>query len=146
MLLAACNGLISVIKFFAPNVPLTYKNSFDDTLLHYAAKGGQAKMTLYLLQKGLDPQAQNKFHETPIFLAAEAGQIEVVNILAKDQRTNLEHQDKFGDTVLHFAARDGQLEITDFLMKRNKKLCKIKNQEGKTALSYAVDNAQSAVA
>ena len=55
MLLSACNGLISVIKFFAPNVPLTYKNSFDDTLLHYAAKGGQAKMTLYLLKKGLDP-------------------------------------------------------------------------------------------
>lgn len=74
-------------------------------------------------------------------MAAEGGHIEVVNILAKDQRTNLEHQDKFGDTVLHFAARDGQLEITDFLMKRNKKLCKIKNQEGKTALSYAVDNA-----
>lgn len=55
MLLAACNGLISVIKFFSANISLTYKNSFDDTLLHYAAKGGQAKMALYLLQKGLDP-------------------------------------------------------------------------------------------
>ena len=55
MLLAACHGLISVIKFFAPQVNLSYKNTFDDTLLHYAAKGGQAKMTLYLLLKGLDP-------------------------------------------------------------------------------------------
>ena len=55
MLLAACHGLISVIKFFAPQVSINYKNSFDDTLLHYAAKGGQAKMTLYLLHKGLDP-------------------------------------------------------------------------------------------
>jgi len=55
MLLAACHGLISVIKFFAPQVNITYKNSFDDNLLHYAAKGGQAKMTLYLLLKGLDP-------------------------------------------------------------------------------------------
>lgn len=57
MLLAACHGLISVIKFFAPQIAITYKNSFDDTLLHYAAKGGQAKMTLYLLLKGLDPQS-----------------------------------------------------------------------------------------
>jgi ankyrin repeat protein len=141
MLLAACHGLISVIKFFAPQVNINYKNSFDDNLLHYAAKGGQSKMTLYLLLKGLDPQSQNKFMETPIFLAAEAGHIEVVNILAKDPRTNLEHQDKFGDTVLHFAARDGQLEVTDFLMKKNKKLARIKNQEGKTALTYAIDNA-----
>lgn len=84
MLLAACHGLISVIKFFAPQVAITYKNSFDDTLLHYAAKGGQAKMSIYLLLKGLDPQDQNKFHETPIFLAAEAGHLDVVNILAKD--------------------------------------------------------------
>ena len=87
MLLAACHGLISVIKFFAPQVNLSYKNSFDDTLLHYAAKGGQAKMSLYLLLKGSDPQSQNKFNETPIFLAAEAGHLDVVNILAKDQRT-----------------------------------------------------------
>jgi ankyrin repeat protein len=141
MLLAACHGLISVIKFFSPQVNITYKNSFDDTLLHYAAKGGQAKMTLYLLLKGFDPQCQNKFNETPIFLAAEAGHLDVVNILAKDTRTNLEHQDKFGDTVLHFAARDGQLEICDFLMRKNKKIARIKNQEGKTALSYAIDNA-----
>lgn len=141
MLLAACHGLISVIKFFSPQVNITYKNSFDDTLLHYAAKGGQAKMTLYLLLKGLDPQCQNKFNETPIFLAAEAGHLDVVNILAKDSRINMEHQDKFGDTVLHFAARDGQLEICDFLMKKNKKIARIKNQEGKTALSYAIDNA-----
>ena len=34
---------------------------------------------------------QNKFNETPIFLAAEAGHVDVVNILAKDPRTNLEH-------------------------------------------------------
>ena len=87
MLLAACHGLISVIKFFAPQVNLSYKNSFEDTLLHYAAKGGQAKMSLYLLLKGSDPQSQNKFNETPIFLAAEAGHLDVVNILAKDQRT-----------------------------------------------------------
>jgi len=55
MLLAACHGLISVIKFFSPEIHLTFKNSFDDTLLHYGAKGGHAKMTLYLLLKGLHP-------------------------------------------------------------------------------------------
>lgn len=92
MLLAACHGLIAVIKFLeGPSYPITYKNSFGDSLLHFAAKGGHSKMALYLLHKGLHPMVQNKFCETPIFLAAEAGHVDVVNILAKDQRTNLEH-------------------------------------------------------
>jgi len=147
MLLASQHGLIQAIKFLeGPQYPLTYQNTFGDSLLHFAAKGGQAKMTLYLLLKGLNPMVKNKFHEVPIFLAAESGHVDVVNILAKDHRTDLEHQDKFGDTVLHFASRDGQLEVVDFLVKRNRKLIQIKNQEGKTALSYALDNAQSAVA
>jgi ankyrin repeat protein len=56
MLLAACHGLINVIKFLeGPSYPITYKNNFGDTLLHFAAKGGQPKMSLYLLYKGLDP-------------------------------------------------------------------------------------------
>jgi ankyrin repeat protein len=92
MLVAACNGLINVIKFLeGPSYPNTYKNNFGDSLLHFAAKGGQAKMCLYLLYKGINPMMQNKFNETPIFLAAEAGYLDVVNILAKDPRTNLEH-------------------------------------------------------
>lgn len=128
MLLAACHGQINVIKYLeGPSYPITYKNNFGDTLLHFAAKGGQAKAALYLLHKGIHPMVQNKFNETPLFLAAEAGHLDVVNILAKDARTNLEHQDKFGDTVLHFGARDGQLEICDFILKKNKKLARIKN-------------------
>ena len=92
MLLAACHGLINVIKFLeGPSHPITYRNSFGDSLLHFAAKGGQAKTCLYLMLKGISPMVQNKFNETPIFLAAENGHIDVVNILAKDPRTNLEH-------------------------------------------------------
>ena len=56
MLLAACHGLINVIKFLeGPSYPITYRNSFGDSLLHFGAKGGQAKMTLYLLHKGINP-------------------------------------------------------------------------------------------
>ena len=57
MLLAAAHGLINVIKFLeGPSYPITYRNNFGDSLLHFAAKGGQHKMCLYLLHKGLDPQ------------------------------------------------------------------------------------------
>lgn len=41
MLLAACHGLINVIKFLeGPSYPITYTNNFGDSLLHFAAKGG----------------------------------------------------------------------------------------------------------
>jgi ankyrin repeat protein len=101
---------------------------------------------MYLLLNKLSPNVINKFGETPIFFAAEQGNLDVLNILSKDKRVNLEHQDKFGDCLLHFAARDGQLEICDYLMKKNKRLGKIKNQEGKTPLTYAIENSQSSVA
>ena len=92
MLLAAAHGHINVIKFFeGASSPIIYNNSFGDTMLHFSAKGGQSKMTLFLLHKGVHPMVQNKFNETPIFLAAEAGHADVVNILSKDTRVNLEH-------------------------------------------------------
>ena len=48
----------------------------------------------------------NKFLETPLFHAAESGNLDVVNIFTK-YGCEFEHQDKFGDTALHFAAREG---------------------------------------
>lgn len=102
-------------------------------------------MVLYLLLKGLDPNSQNKFLETPLFHAAENGNLEIVNILMKNG-WDLEKQDKFGDTALHFAAREGQVEMWDFLIKNSPMLLNILNQEGKNALSYALDNSQTSAA
>ena len=59
-------------------------------MLHFAAKGNQAKMTAYLLMKGVDPNQENRFLETPIFIAAEMGSVQVLHILANDKRTRIE--------------------------------------------------------
>ena len=146
MLYAAQFGLINIVKFIeseSPQFNLSYANAFGEGLLHYAAKGNQAKMVSYLLQKGVDPNMQNKFLETPMFIAAEMGSEQVLHILASDKRCRIDHQDKFGDTVLHFACRDGQFEIVAYLVKKSRRLARIKNQEGKTPLSYAIENAQT---
>ena len=59
LLLAAEHGLINVIKYLVNSMlPLTYSNFFGDTLLHYAAKGDDPKMVLYLIKKGLNPNAK----------------------------------------------------------------------------------------
>ena len=129
MCFAAMYGLVNVLKFYeSPSHPLSYVNQFGEGLLHYAAKGNQSKLTAYLLLRGLDPNVENRFLETPIFIAAEMGSIEVLNMLASDARCKAEHQDKFGDTIMHVAARDGQTEILNYLLtKYGKKMLRIKN-------------------
>ena len=87
----------------------------------------------------------NKFQETPLFHAAESGNIDIINIFYKN-KCKLEAQDKFGDTALHFAARNGHAEVCDFLIKNSTNLLGITNQEGKNALTYALENSQTSAA
>ena len=84
-------------------------------------------MVHYLILLGIRPTIMNKFNETPLFAAAESGNIDAVNRICREKDTKIDHQDKFGDTPLHFAARDGHQEICEYLIKRNRRMVKIKN-------------------
>jgi ankyrin repeat protein len=83
MLICAQHGFINIIKFYeSPGTyPITFQNTFGDSLLHYAAKGSQARTCYYLMKRGLRPIIQNKFNETPLFAAVESGNLEVVNLI-----------------------------------------------------------------
>jgi rRNA processing protein Krr1/Pno1 len=52
-----------------------------DTALHIAAHEGYIKLTRYLLQKGANPNQQNKAGSTPLHKAASKGNIAVTEIL-----------------------------------------------------------------
>ena len=140
MLFAAMYGLINVLKFDeSPQHQITYVNNFGEGLLHYAAKGNQEMMTAYLLLRGLNPNVENRFLETPIFIAAEMGSMNVLTLLVDFKQTKVDQTDKFGDNIMHFAARDGQYEVIEYLIaKFGKRLFRVKNQEGKTPLSLAI--------
>lgn len=128
MLEAATLGFINVIKALESNqYRLDYCNAFGEGLLHYAAKGNQEKMVAYLLLRKVDPNVQNKFKETPIFIAAEMGSMQVLHYLYQDKRTKTDLVDKFGDTILHFAARDGQFEIVEYILNKSKKIMNKEN-------------------
>mmetsp|Transcript_34350 Transcript_34350/g.45228 ORF Transcript_34350/g.45228 Transcript_34350/m.45228 type:complete len:109 (+) Transcript_34350:349-675(+) len=97
-------------------------------------------MVAYLLKRGVDPNVQNKFKESAIFISAEMGAKQVLHTLFTDKRTKFDHSDKFGDNLMHFAARAGQLECLEYIVERCKKLMHRENQEGKTPLRLAVEN------
>ena len=80
-----------MIGFYEPMASLTVTNAFGDTMLHYAAKNNRINVVKYLMLRGLDIKLENKFFETAIFYAAEMGNTEIVMLLMKDKRTQLEH-------------------------------------------------------
>ena len=63
MLHAARLGLVKVVEFFAKNVSVEYRNKMQDSLLHYAARGGQLELVTDLLDTGMNHQAMNLFNE-----------------------------------------------------------------------------------
>lgn len=126
----------STFYFFAKNVPLNYCNKFLDTVLHYAAKGGNLEIVQFLLSNNV-AQTANLFGEYPVFYAAEEGHTNIVDLLM--QSGIAERKDKFGDNLLHFAAREGHEETCKLLVKKKKELINAVNDTNQTPLGYAME-------
>jgi len=135
MLHAARLGLIKVVEFFAKSVSVEYRNRMQDSLLHYAARGGQRELVSDLIDTGINPLILNLFNETPLMNAAEEGHVEVVKKLLERGGTRL--QDKFGDTALHFAAREGHQEVCHEILRKDYEMINMLNDQKQTPLAYA---------
>ncbi|CAG9314238.1 unnamed protein product [Blepharisma stoltei] len=137
MMHSARLGLRNILEFFGRTVQVDYKNKFHDTLLHYAARGGNIDIVRQLIELGVSPLARNLFNETPLFYAAEEGHVDVVEVLS--EYGGIDYQDKFGDTALHFAAREGNEAICVILLRKARNVVNIANDNNQTALSYALE-------
>jgi len=62
---------------------LSAKSYCDDTLLHVAVGRENESEVRYLVEQGLDIDAQGDYLETPLFSAAASGQVEMVRLLLK---------------------------------------------------------------
>lgn len=72
------------------------------TPLHWAVQKGHNHIAKVLLQHGADPNAMSKFSKTPITLAAELEQNELVQelLIQNSQRSDIEQQ-QAADTLVH---------------------------------------------
>lgn len=57
------------------------RNCAGDTLLHVAVGRGSLDEVRWLVARGLDVNARGEFHETPLFVAAQAGHREIHDAL-----------------------------------------------------------------
>lgn len=101
-----------------PNSRLRLSNSNDTiTLMVWAARFGNLKLTQLLLSRGGDPNlAQGKAGITPLMQAAASQQPALVRLLVQ-HGAKAELQDALGANALAYAAAQGHLELVEELIR-----------------------------
>jgi len=89
---------------------------FDNIALHYAVMMGSAEMAELFISKSLIlSDSQNKLGQTPLQMAAEAGNLEMIDFLIS-KGADPNHRDARGITPLHEAVINGHVEATKLLL------------------------------
>lgn len=108
--------------------------------LHGAAGSGQEKVVVWLLGRGVDIDARDRYgNNTPALAAAKAGQFEIVELLAK-RGADVRARDNEGNGLLHGAApgKESLASVSRLQLPVNEA-----NNKGETALHIAAQHANA---
>ena len=107
--------------------------------IHDAAKEGKLDVVKNLLKKNpASLDITNNQGQTPLFLAAREGHLEVVKFFVEEAKADAFIKDKqFGATPLHWSAWNGNLDLVKYLVKINPESIDITNNQGETPLEVA---------
>lgn len=96
-------------------------NAPDATLsatpLHLAALYGRNNIANALIKRGANVNALMKFNISPLLVAAQFKQAEMIELLLNN-KANLHHSDQDGYSALHFAAQNGDDITAKILLDR----------------------------
>lgn len=107
--------------------------AYDDFL--NAVKNGNAREVAQWLDRGIDANTVDPAGQTVLHLAARAGALDVVKVLARAQ-ANIDRRNANGETAIMLAALGGHRSVVEFLISKEAQV----NQPGWTALLYAATN------
>jgi hypothetical protein len=96
-----------------------------------------------LLKKGTNVDQANNNGATPLFIAAQNGHLEVVEVLL-EQRANVNQAKNVGATPLYIAAQNGHLAVVKALLEKGANIDQACNT-GATPLSGAAQNGHLAI-
>ncbi len=133
---AAEGGFLGLVKtLIEGGVEKTVQDENGMTPLNYAARAGNLNVIKALFEgdKKFSPNGLiNRNKETPVFLAAEYGHLEVVKFFV-EKGANIHLTTSSGQTPYSIALEYGHFEVADFLKgKMDKKLGVTKSQSSQT--------------
>lgn len=137
---ATSNGHIHIIDYLFLLKKITFDSDaslFVQTVLHEAVQYRQHAIVKYLISAGHTINNQNEYKKTPLMLATENNDIEIVMLLLNNNADIL-LQDIHGNNVLHYAAKKNHQNIIDILINidTSEQSAKIKNIYSLTAYDY----------
>jgi ankyrin repeat protein len=106
--------------------------------IHNAAKSGELDQIQHLVVTGVDVNEKTVRGETPLIIAALAGNGEIVNYLLQ-RGADINAQSASGLTALHGAAYAGQTEIVLLLVTKGAEIDGSSNRFGTTPLILATE-------
>ncbi|KAK2716435.1 hypothetical protein QYM36_010851 [Artemia franciscana] len=131
-------NLIMVLLKNGANAAL-FTHSENETVLHYCAKAGHAKMMEVIFSEGNNFQQviniQDRCGRSPLLLAAKYGHTRVMDLLLKNQ-ARVDVFDSEGFSALHYASESGHSSSCDLLLIHNA-FVNSKSRQGLTPLHLA---------
>jgi len=111
----ACDGNLARLDSMAQTMPIDSASQNGSTALHAAAYCRQDEVFDYLIEKGANVNATNKYNDTPLLYAAQREQVRMMKVLlekgAKPNTLNEQEQ-----SPLFLAVRSGNIEMFDLLV------------------------------
>lgn len=114
----------------------------EATPLHLAALYGREDIANLLITKGANVNATMKFGITPLLVAAQFNQPQIVRLLSElpNNKVAINHADQEGFTALHFAAQNGDVIIARLLIDRGANVNLRDKTNQATPLTIAIEN------
>ncbi|XP_058219977.1 protein ACCELERATED CELL DEATH 6-like isoform X2 [Rhododendron vialii] len=119
---------------------LRLRNKGNNTVMHEAVRNHHLRVAEFLIK--LDPSLAclvNKVGESPLYLAARDGMLEIVNRILMEAPSSA-HGGSDGQTALHAAIVEGHFKVMDALVRAKPQLIKEADHHGRTPLYYAASS------
>ncbi|MHA7841004.1 MAG: ankyrin repeat domain-containing protein, partial [Gammaproteobacteria bacterium] len=139
LLAAAQEGQLEVLKFLqGQGAAIDAVDEDGDTALHFASWSGDVLTVLWLLGlKGCDIERCGQYGRTAFLLAAEKGQLEVLQLL-QEKGADIHAVDKEGNNALHLASLfSGDVSTVSWLLGLEGCDIESRGQYGRTAFLLA---------
>ncbi|GLV36690.1 Ankyrin 2 [Carabus blaptoides fortunei] len=134
---AAASGNLEILRFHVDKAKdIDVKDIDGFTPLMDAVLYGHIESSRLLIQKGAKVNTRDEIDRRPLHYAVENDDAEMVELLLKEKRVDLDAQDKYGLSPLHDSAIGGYDSIASLLISHGASV-NIKDKEHMTPLHWA---------